>query len=103
MKRWVSRQKSLVTCFLILFYQITAQITAAISKPSPRHNPAPGKAQQAEEALSVMVDMVEENTRESEDKEDGVKSKSPKKPNDNDLSSKLKELGLKNLDDLSKS
>ena len=53
--------------------------------------------------MSVMVDMVEENTRESEDKDDGVKSKSPKKPNDNDLSSKLKELGLKNLDDLSKS
>ena len=50
-----------------------------------------------------MVDMVEENTRESEDKEDGVKSKSPEKPYDNDLSSKLKELGLKNLDDLSKS
>merc|ERR1712025_1216094 len=39
--------------------KITAQITAAISKPSPRHTPAPGKAQQAEEALSVMVDMVE--------------------------------------------
>ena len=50
-----------------------------------------------------MVDMVEENTRESEDKDDGVQRKSPIKQNDNDLSSKLKELGLKNLDDLSKS
>ena len=85
-------------------YQITAQITAAISKPSPRHTTAPGKAQQAEEALSVMVDMMEENSiKEGEDMKDGVNSKSPKKPHDNDLSSKLRELGLKNLDDLSKS
>jgi len=83
--------------------KITAQITAAISKPSPRHTPAPTKAQQAEEALSAMVVMAEEDTKEGEDKEDAVKSKSPKKTDDNDLSSKLKELGLKNLDDLSKS
>jgi len=83
--------------------KITAQITAAISKPSPRHIPAPGKAQQAEEALSVMVDMVEDSIKEGEDMKDGVKSKSPEKPHDTDLSSKLRELGLKNLDDLSKS
>jgi len=83
--------------------KITAQITAAISKPSPRHTPAPGKAQQAEEALSVMVDMVEDSIKEGEDMKDGVKSKSPEKPHDTDLSSKLRELGLKNLDDLSKS
>ena len=50
-----------------------------------------------------MVDMMEDNIKEGEDKEDGVKSKSLKKPHDNDLSSKLRELGLKNLDDLSKS
>jgi len=83
--------------------KITAQITAAISKPSPRHIPAPGKAQQSEEALSVMVDMVEDSIKEGEDMKDGVKSKSPEKPHDTDLSSKLRELGLKNLDDLSKS
>ena len=53
--------------------------------------------------MSAMVVMVEEDTKKGEDKEDAVKSKSPKQTDDNDLSSKLKELGLKNLDDLSKS
>ena len=48
-----------------------------------------------------MVDRVKDEG--AEDKEDGVNSKSPEKLFVNDLSSKLKELGLKNLDDLSKS
>lgn len=81
--------------------EITAQITAAISKPIPRNVSAPGKAQQAEEALAAMVDRVEDV--EAEEKEDGVNSKNLEKLFVNDLSSKLKELGLKNLDDLSKS
>ena len=81
--------------------QITAQITAAISKPIPRNVSAPGKAQQAEEALAAMVDRVEDEG--AVDKEDGVNSKNLEKLFVNDLSSKLKELGLKNLDDLSKS
>ena len=48
-----------------------------------------------------MVDRVEDVG--AEDKEDGVNSKNLEKLFVNDLSSKLKELGLKNLDDLSKS
>ena len=85
----------------MFFSQITAQITAAISKPIPRNVSAPGKAQQAEEALAAMVDRVEDEG--AEDKEDVVDSKNPEKPIFNDLSSKLKDLGLKNLDDLLKS
>ena len=82
------------------FFQITAKITAAISKPMPRHIPAPGKAQQAEEALAAMVDLVEDNTKGAEDNE---VVRNPEKPFVKDLASKLRELGLQNLDDLSKS
>lgn len=48
-----------------------------------------------------MVDLV--GDKGAEDTEDGVNSKNPEKLFANDLSSKLKKLGLKNLDDLSKS
>ena len=47
-----------------------------------------------------MVDLVEDMG--ADNKEVGVNSKNPEKLFVNDLSSKLKELGLKNLDDLSK-
>lgn len=49
-----------------------------------------------------MVDFVEDYTKGAEDAE-VVKSRNPEKPVVNDLASKLRELGLKNLDDLSKS
>jgi hypothetical protein len=83
--------------------KITAQITAAITKPSPRLAQAPTKAEQAEEALSVMVDMVQKNTKKDVEKELGASNKSPEKPFVSNLSSKLREFGLKNLDDLTKS
>ena len=87
---------------MVFLFQITAKITAAITKPIHRHTPAPGKAQQAEEALAAMVDFVEDYTKGAVDAE-VVKSRNPEKPVVNDLASKLRELGLKNLDDMLKS
>ena len=50
-----------------------------------------------------MVDMVQKNTKKDVDKELGASTKSPEKPFVSNLSSKLREFGLKNLDDLTKS